>query len=496
MESINEIVKILSRKRLDKIELLDFNILSDDTSLMSKLLSASLKEEVLSDTDALLYLYQKDNPKSQQNFRRLKSRFKSRIYNTLFFIDQNKSNFSAHQRVIIEQNKIVQTVQILRRLGANKSAVDLIKNNFHVAVEYQLYDIAKFYSFELAKHSAVFGNIKLFEKYKANYDDFLNKEEIIQSATFVYYQIQLIVHESKEIRKASSDKLKLDQLLAQLEHYSHLFSNNDTSYFFLRSKLLINEYLGKYEDSLDTCQAIIQLSTQDNFKQPVWQGIAALYKAKTFLSIGDYNRGFLELSKDILLFKEGGLNWLTAMEFLLKLKMFQLDVSSAEELLNKIIKHKSFKSAPEHFKQRISIYKSYWLLMQDEIELKLNKRIKVAKLINDTTYYVSDKLGFFLAIRFLELIEQLRAGDIFTFEEKCILLKKYSKQMSQNALIRDKDFSTMILSIKSLKYNKKAIFEKNHKLYEDLQSNKEKNFLNDFEVLPYHFLWEIILRYL
>ncbi|MCO5232024.1 MAG: hypothetical protein M9958_12810 [Chitinophagales bacterium] len=464
---------------------------------MSKLFQASLNDEVLTDFDAVLYLYQEDNRKSQQNFRRLKSRLKSRIYNTIFFLDQNKNSFSAHQQTIIEQNKVVQTIQILRRLGANKSAIELIKNNIHVAEKFQLYDIAKFYAFELAKFHAILGQLKLFNAYKDLYEDFLNKETLIQKSTLAYYQIQLIVHYSKGNQKRILNENDLNKLLSELNQYKELLvDNNDTSYFFLRSKLFVCEYLGQLEGMFETCQSIIQLSTQENFKQPVWQGIAALYKAKTYLSTGNYSQGISELSQEILLFQEGGVNWMAGNEYLLKLSLFQLDALSVEDKLNNIFKHKSFKSASEHYQQRMAIYKAYCELLQFEQVLQSNKRLKIGKLMNELTYYVNDKLGFYLSFRFLELIELLRAGDTIVFEERCLLLKKYSKQMVDTVLQREKDFSMMILSISKLKYNKKAIIEKNAQAYECLKDNKNRILVNDFEVLPYHFLWEIILRYL
>lgn len=498
MESLKEIVKILNKKRLDKIELIDENLISNSDSLLTKYYLAIKNEVISNDEEALLFLYGENNALNQQNYRALKSRFRNRIFNTLYFLDLNQSNIqSNYQKILYEQNKFVQTINILRRNGAIKSAISIIKNNFSISVNHHLYDIAKFYALELAKHYAMSGKQNKYKLYREYFEDFAIKENAIQNATLSYYQIQFIIHHSNEKSKTVKKQHALEQLMTDLKMYRDLVYSYETEYFYLRSKLFLFEYTGKVDDVLDVCQEIETLSTQSQFQQPIWQGVAALYRAKAFLSIQKYQEGIGYLNEDIHLFNEGGLNWFTAKEYLLKLNMHQLDVENSEKIIQEITKNKSFKNLPDHYKYRFSIYKVYWQLIKDELLTKENKRLKIAKLLNDTQSNVNDKYGFLFSIKLIELIEALRNERLDIFYENCILIKRYSRQYLPNSNTkREHDLIEMLSKTHQYKNNKKIVEEVNKELFQNLQSNTELLLINDYEILPYHFIWGIILKYL
>ncbi|HUH73874.1 MAG TPA: hypothetical protein VLZ75_05645 [Chitinophagales bacterium] len=498
MESLKEIIKLLVKKRLDKIELIDENLISNSDSLLTKYYLGLKNEEISTDDEALLYLYGENNALSQQNYRALKSRFKNRIFNTLYFLDLNQSNIqNSYQKVLFEQNKAVQTINILRRNGAVKSTISIIKNNFNIAVIYHLYDIAKIYAFELAKHYAMAGKHNKYKLYREHFDDFAIKENAIQNATLAYYQIQFIIHHSQGRAKTVKQQESLEQLMSELKIYRDLVYSYETEYFFLRSKLFLFEYSGSLDNILEVCQEIERLSTQVQFRQPVWQGVAALYRAKALLSMQKYQEGIECLNEDIHLFNEGGLNWFTAKEYKLKLYMHQLDVLNSERIIQEITKHKSYKHLPEHYKYRFSIYKIYGQLLKDELLTKENKRLRIAKLLNNAQSNVNDKYGFLLSIKIIELVESLRNERFDIFYEKCILLKRYSRQyLSKSNTQREHMLIEMLSKTHQYKNKKELVIEVNKEIFQSLNSNSDLLLLNDYEILPYQFIWQIILKYL
>jgi|GEM_PF-4954150 len=498
MDSLKEIIKIISKKRLDKIELIDESMVSSEDTLFSRLYMAIKNDIVSNDSEAVKYLYKVDNQSNNQSYRRLKSRLRTRIFNTLYFLDLNSSNITSnYQKIIFDQNKAIQTINILRRNGATSAPISIIKNNFQTAINFHLYDVAKFYAFEMAKYYAMSGKQKSFDQYKALYEEFSVKEAAIHKATLVYYQIQFFVHHTNEKTNFNKKNIALHNLLDELKHHRDVAYSYDTEYFYLRAKLFLYEYSGYMGDILETCDEITKLSTQKQFNQPVWQGVSALYRAKALLSLQRYEEGLANLAKDISLFNEGGLNWFTAKEFQLKLALHLLDHDLSDNLLTEIMKHKSFKGLPEFFKQKMFIYRIYQQLLKDELLLKENKRLKLAKLYNDTPYYVNDKSGFYLSIRILDMIEHIRTSDYDAFADKCVLVKRYKQQfLKDNNTLREACFIEMLISVDKLKYNKKTVQMKNRANYERLKSNNDMLLVNDYEILPYHFLWEIILKYL
>lgn len=498
MDSLKEIVKIISKKRLDKIELIDDHLISNSESLLSKYYLGIKNEVISSDEEALVYLYGDNNRFNQQNYRTLKSRFRNRIFNTLYFLDLNQSNIqSSYQRVLYEQNKTVQTINILRRNGAVLSIVSIIKNNYSIAVNNHLYGIAKFYAFELAKHYALSGKQSKYKTYRDFYEDFSKKENAIQNATLLYYQIQFIIHHSNEKSKTLKKRNTLIQLMSALKSFRDIVYSYETEYFYLRSQLFLFEYTGQLDNILDICNEVEVLSTQSQFLQPVWQGVAALYRAKALLSLKKYQEGINHLHNDIHLFNEGGLNWFTAKEYQLKLYMHQLDVLNSEAIILEITKNKSYVILPDHYKYRFSIYKVYWQLMKDELLTKENKRVRIAKLLNDIQSNINDKYGFYFSIKVIELIEALRNERLDILYEKCILIKRFVNQnLSKTNTKREHWLVEMLSQTHQFKTKKAGLKEVNQELLQKLSSNSELHIINDYEVLPYDFLWGIIYKYL
>jgi len=177
--------------------------------------------------------------------------------------------------------------------------------------------------------------------------------------------------------------------------------------------------------------------------------------------------------------------------------MHHLDVLNSEKIILEITRNKSFKNLPDHYKYRISIYKVYWQLMKDELLSKENKRLKIAKLLNDLQGDISDRNGFVFAIKIIELIESLRSEDYDMFYEKSILIKRYSKQyLSKDNTQRESWLIELLSKIHQNKNNKQIIAKENAEFLLKLKSNNDLLLVNDYEILPYHFLWEIILKYL
>jgi hypothetical protein len=54
----------------------------------------------------------------------------------------------------------------------------------------------------------------------------------------------------------------------------------------------------------------------------------------------------------------------------------------------------------------------------------------------------------------------------------------------------------MLFNVEKNQFGKEMVMNNNASSYQTLKNNPEKLLLNDYEILPYHILWEIILKYL
>ena len=87
MKHILEIAKIVTKKKVKKIEIFDDYSLSQKSSKFNDFYEAVVNDKFETDEQAAEYLY--GSPSTDDKYRQLKSRFKKRLLNTLFFLDVN-----------------------------------------------------------------------------------------------------------------------------------------------------------------------------------------------------------------------------------------------------------------------------------------------------------------------------------------------------------------------------------------------------------------------
>lgn len=502
MEHLQEVINILSKKRLDKVELIDQDLIGAENSLMSKLYEGIKNGEVHSDNDGIIYVYGSVNSKNNQNYRRLKSRLAKRIYNTLFFLDMNMyTTKQQYERIVYEQKRVLATINILKRLIAKESIIKIIKDNFQTAERFHLYEVLKVFAYELTLYYSTSANDKNFRLYNEKFYEYSKKEFLVQKATLTYYEIQLEMHYKKGANKLSeNEKIKfLEKKLNELSTIREQVYSFDTEYYFLRASLTYYEYKSDSYAILQIADQITRLVNQDGFSQDVWQGIAALYRAKANISLQQYEEGLHNITRDKDLFLEGGYNWYISMEFAFKMALHDLNLKHAAKISDIATKHRSFRNKPEVLSQKWFVYQTYLLLAQQETEENIEDRksLKLAKLINETPYYVNDKSGYFLAIRILEMMEAIRLADYDQYIDKCQLIKRYKlKYLKEATHKRERIFVDMLCNVEKNEFNKERIMNHNESSYQTLKNNPEKLLLNDYEIIPYHILWEIILKYL
>lgn len=501
MDHLKDIIKILKKKRVDKVEMIDNELISSEDSLLSRLYYGLLEDQFQTEEEAIHQLYGKKDVKASQNFRRLKSRLSRRIFNTLFFLDMNLYSIKEqYERISYEMRRLLTIVNILKRNGAREAAIKIIKDNYQTAKKYYLYDVLKIFDYELSIYYSLNYDLKNFEKFSTLYQLHASSESLVQKATLMYYELQLMLNHKKGISKFSFTEKKelLNKYTSNLNEIREQVFSYETEYYFLRASLTLNEICQNSIEVLAISDQIISLTNQKDFKQEIWNGIAILYKAKALLSLKKFDTGIKILDQNIGLFNEGGINWFTALEFIFLNAIHGMKLDLAKDTLAKVENHRSFKSKPDYLVQKWYIFKAYMILVsEEESHPVLKSQLKIARLYNDTLFYVNDKSGYFLAIRLLEMTELIRQNDFDTFSEKCGLLRRYRQQyMDKETHQREFIFTDMLLSLEKLQFSRKEAEIAHRDNYKYLSENEKKLLINDFEIVPYHYLWEIMLRYL
>ncbi len=87
MKNLIEISKIVTKKKVKKIEIFDDHSLKHKNSKFNEFYEALMSNKFRNDRDAASFLY--SCSPTDDKYRQLKSRFRKRLLNTLFFLDVN-----------------------------------------------------------------------------------------------------------------------------------------------------------------------------------------------------------------------------------------------------------------------------------------------------------------------------------------------------------------------------------------------------------------------
>ena len=88
MKNLIEIAKIVTKRKVKKIEIFDEHSLKYKNSKFNDFYEALTANKYKNDRDAATHLY--NTTPTDPKYRQLKSRFRKRLLNTLFFLDINK----------------------------------------------------------------------------------------------------------------------------------------------------------------------------------------------------------------------------------------------------------------------------------------------------------------------------------------------------------------------------------------------------------------------
>ena len=139
MKHLIEISKIVTKKKVRKIEIFDDNALKQKNSKFNEFYEALAANKFKNDRDAAMFLY--SSTPTDDKYRQLKSRFRKRLLNTMFFLDVNRPSASSYDRAYFSCNKDWTLVKILLSNNAYKTASALARQILTTALKFKFADV-------------------------------------------------------------------------------------------------------------------------------------------------------------------------------------------------------------------------------------------------------------------------------------------------------------------------------------------------------------------
>ena len=498
MEKIKEIVGILGRKRLKRIEIFNETSSKSSRSKLYYRFYFGIKEgKYNSDEEAAMDLF--GTAPSDKKYMMLKTRLKTKLINNLFFLDyKGKSIQDARYKC----NRDFFAAKFLIYNGASSLGSSILKATLKEAQKYMITDVTVQALRLLRATSSVHGEVSKFKIYHRNLLHFEKVLKAEMEAEGFYQEISITFAHNTRPKPEDQAKIKsyLQKVRASLKNYESYVLRINYYRLFL-------QYLYSHSDFKGIVWATVEAETYF-LSQPLLGGRAILGEMMltrliAFLHLRDFEKG-----QEIALvcqkyFPTGSPNWITFQEYIFLLYMHSGQFSSAKAIFDRVSDYLQLTNIDDFRVEKWIIFRAYLYfitthgLEPKQKELKWGGRFSIHKFLNEVPIYFKDKTGANVAILILQVLWRLDNKDYPGIIKSIDSIKVYqSRYMKGPNTFRSNLFLKMLRMMEKKDFKKENTKQGTLKFLEKLKKSRfayDNNKSAEFEIIPYELLWEIVL---
>jgi hypothetical protein len=498
MKNLIEVAKIVTKKKVRKIEIFDDAALRSKSSKFNEFYEALINSKFKNDRDAASFLY--NTSPTDDKYRQLKSRFRKRLFNTLFFLDVNQPSVSGYDRALYTCHKDWTLVKILLENNAPNTANEIARAAYLAAEKYKFADVIMNTSRVLREHASIEGNEEEFEEYDKMiklysniYEAELRSEEFLQRVKMQFHFAQ-------------GDTASFEE---RIEYYCNALVSLSEQYespIVLYNMFLV--WIYRYEVTRDFDGMVEVCRRAEEYIQinPLYQrdDISAVFRIKkmtAYLHLKDYQNGFAEAEKGLKIIKESSPNFYPYLELHFLLAMHTDNYLKAQSIHSQVVTSSRFKKLTSVDREKWMVFEMYVDLMIDYQDADPNgamgkrKMLRNTKFLNEPILFPKEQRVYTVHYMVGQFLYHLRKGNYLLATEAADRMKSFSnRQLKPDEYFRAINFFKLLQQLIKADYSASGITsaEKYFNRLIDQPFNYRGN-LNELEVVPYEKLWTMIL---
>lgn len=502
MKNLIEISKLVTLKRVRKIEIFDDNALRNQSSKFNQFYAALLENKFKNDRDAAAQIY--DTTPLDPKYRQLKSRFKKRLLNTLFFLDVNKPDSSNYDRAYYTCNREWTLVKILLSHNAVDSACSLARQLLTTAFEYKFADIIVNCSRILREQASMEGDEKVFEEY----DMFIKQYYHILEAEVRSEELfqRVLIYFRNPRKKEEEIKSKIDSYCDALVSLSEIYESPVINYNMFMVWICRYEMFADYEAMLEVCERAEKfVEANPNYYQQDKVASIQIKKMTAFLHMRDYRMGRVSAEKylsELSVHDEGSDSWFNYLELYYLLSMHTQNYINAWAITSKVTEHKEFKKLNTFNREKWRLYESYTIFFLRKEGL--NNTAKWRRKSTGVSYFLepnnlegSEGLTLPILSLMLEVLQLLDADSVQKAENKIDDLKGYTAwKLKKDEYFRTFQIIKLLVQLMKSGFDRTQLSntEKYWSRLEETPFSYRGN-VEEIEIVPYEQLWSVFQEF-
>jgi hypothetical protein len=315
MESLSELIRLVTKKRVKKVELFDENSRNKSSNYF-KLFDGIHSEKYQTDADAAKDIYACDP--SEKKYLILKTRLKQKLLNTLFFLDFEDENTPQYKAVLYECNKALYCAKVLLMNGSKRIAIPAIEKTLKRAQEFHLTDIELECAKILRSHYSTSNQYKEFIQFK-DLADQIEQRLHAENISDRYYQ-ELVAMYAKSKSNRPKVKRLAEKYYKAIQEDFKKYDSTKLSLNYFKIKTMFHQFSDDYASAIEvTEQAEAYVKKNPKFHPATRIEELAIQKMNFFLHLKNFEAGDAYAKRAITLFEEGSTNWYSFQEYYLLL---------------------------------------------------------------------------------------------------------------------------------------------------------------------------------
>lgn len=500
MEELIKISQILNGYRLRKVDIIG-NDESDSryTEFFTLLKEGKLK----TDNEAAQHFYGDKATFRSFTYRRFKSDFRSRLINTLFFIDAHHPSFNDLETATMNIQKEWAAINILFAKGDLKLPTTLAERLLPTAIKFELTEIVVYITDRLKNsYGGQIGDLKKYTYYK-----WLQKEqmEIWQAeiqAKDLYQELRMHFIKSSAYKPqvAKMAKEGLEKLQPAFEKYKTL----RLIYYVYIAKVGQYTTVNDYRKAAELCDEALEAFAKKPFEVQRLMNSFLNQKLICHTQLKQYDRGEAMIEQILTTQIEGGLSWFKTLEHATTLAFHTQNYEKAYEFYKQARTHPAFATLELRHLEIWFLFSGYLYFLIScgkvkDITIKGSEfeDFKMTRFLNDVATLGRDTTGMHILVLTVQIAVDLLEGKFGKMIDNIDALTRHRQRhlSKSHALYRHNLFIKMVVQIPRSGFSQEEVRRMTEVLLRNMKSIPIQNDGQNLqaEIIPLEDMWELLV---
>lgn len=404
-------------------------------------------------------------------FRVTKSRLKKMLEDVVLN-DKSLTGYSAdYINALLQSEKKVLQGEILLGRGAYKGSKNILLQAISTSKKFSLHGPHFRAAMLLHRNQSINVSVREFQSRSEDLLELNKITYLVNEAAILHYSVVNIV-----TNVTKTDDEMLEDLSRKLERIEEVAESTDSPmalYYHYLSQIVFSQYINQYKKAQDFCKKYLDLIESEPSVHSSQRMGSALYQmAEVSFKLGDLAEARKYSRETLKIFSKDELNYLIVLELAFRIAFSSGNFDEATTIVEDAFGHRQFNAS----KMRAA----KWHYYNTALLFKTGKVRDAFMELNDATALLSDKMGWNIAFRLLEIMILAELNYYDLLDSKILNMRQFVKRTQKNS----EQYRAMILISILMDWHKNSLDLK--KAYPSIEKKIEKldEYHKDFPFNP------------